>query len=130
MTDHSSGVRIDKWLWAVRVYKTRSQATDACRKGRVTLAGQSLKPGKNIRVDDIITVHKDNIHYVFRVKDLIAKRTSAKLVGEYMEDLTSAEELERKKITHTGRAVFRPKGLGRPTKKERRMIDRFRNEKS
>ncbi|HHJ09484.1 MAG TPA: RNA-binding S4 domain-containing protein [Bacteroidetes bacterium] len=128
MADHSSGVRIDKWLWAVRVYKTRSQATDACRKGRVTLLGHTVKPGKNIQVGDIITVYKDNIRYVFRVKGLIVKRTSAKFVSEYMEDITPAEELERKKITHTHKFVFRPKGLGRPTKKERRMLDRFRND--
>ncbi len=127
MTEHTGGVRIDKWLWSVRVYKTRSQATDACRKGRVKIRDQEVKPGKNIQVGDVVTVHKDNIHYVFRIKGLISKRTSAKFVSDFMEDLTPAEELERKKITHSGRFVFRPKGLGRPTKKERRMIDRLRN---
>ena len=128
MAERSGEVRIDKWLWAVRVYKTRSQATDACRKGRVTLKGHPVKPGKNIKTGDVITVYKDNVHYVIRVKGLIEKRTSAKFAPDFMEDLTSPEELERKKIVHAGKFMFRPKGLGRPTKKERRMMDRFRND--
>ncbi len=121
-------VRVDKWLWAVRIFKTRSQATDACRKGRVKINDTETKPGHNIRPGDIITVHKDNIHYTFRVTGVIAKRVSAPLAAENREDLTPPEELEKKKIAHSGRFVFRPKGLGRPTKKERRLLDRLRGE--
>ena len=128
MADKPGEIRIDKWLWAVRVYKTRSQATDACRKGKVTLGGHPVKPGKNIKAGDVITVYKDNVHYVFRAKGLTGKRTSAKFVPDFMEDLTSPEELERKKIVHSGKFIFRPKGLGRPTKKERRLLDKMRGE--
>ena len=121
-------VRIDKWLWAVRIFKTRSQATDACRKGRVTINDSEVKPGKNVHTGDIVTVKKDNILYTFRVTGVIGKRVSAKLATDNVENLTPAEELEKKKIIRTGRYVFRPKGLGRPTKKERRMLDRLRGE--
>ena len=121
-------MRIDKWLWAVRIFKTRSQATEACRKGRVKINNKETKPGHSVRTGDVITVHKDNIDYTFRVKGLIAKRVSAPLAAENREDLTPPEELEKKKIIRTGHYVFRPKGLGRPTKKERRMLDRLRGE--
>jgi len=121
-------VRIDKWLWAVRIFKTRSQATEACRKGRVKINNKETKPGHSVRTGDVITVHKDNIDYTFRVKGLIAKRVSAPLAAENREDLTPPEELEKKKIIHNRSFVFRPKGLGRPTKKERRMLDRLRGE--
>jgi len=121
-------VRIDKWLWAVRIYKTRSQATDACRKGRVKINDTEAKPGKNVHSGDTVTVYKDNIHYTYRVTGIIAKRVSAKLAGDNREDLTPPEELEKKKIIRTGHYIFRPKGLGRPTKKERRMLDRLRGE--
>ncbi len=121
-----NGVRVDKWLWAVRVFKSRSQATDACRKGRVKVNDAEAKPGRTVHTGNIITVRKDNIVYTFRVKGLLAKRVSAKLAEENREDLTPAEELEKRKIIRTGHFVFRPKGLGRPTKKERRMLDRMK----
>ncbi len=121
-------VRIDKWLWAVRIYKTRSLAAEACRKGKVLIKSKEVKPGKNVQINDVITVHKDNIHYTFRVKELIAKRTSAKLVSQYLKDLTPAGELERKKIIHRESFIYRPRGTGRPTKKERRLLDRLNDE--
>ena len=131
MTDAGGNeVRIDKWLWAVRIFKTRSQATDACRKGRVKINDGEAKPGKNIHTGDIITVHKDNIHYTFRVTGIIAKRVSARLAAENVEDLTPAKETEKKRIIRTGHFVFRPKGLGRPTKKERRRLDRLRGKET
>ncbi len=121
-------VRVDKWLWAVRVFKSRSQATDACRKGHVHINDQEAKPGRSVHRGDIVTVRKDHILYTFRVTGIIEKRVSARLATENMEDLTPPEELEKKKVIHTGHFVFRPKGLGRPTKKERRLLDRLRGE--
>jgi len=127
MYEKKNEVRIDKWLWAVRIYKTRSMATDACRKGKVRIHDHEIKPGKTVHVNDMVTVYKDNVHYTYRVKQLISKRTSAKLADYYRENLTPAAELEKKKIIRTSRYIFRPKGSGRPTKKERRMMNRFTN---
>ncbi len=126
--EEKSEVRVDKWLWAVRIFKSRSQATEACRKGRVAVNDSEAKPGRSVRRGDIVTVRKDHITYTFRVTGILEKRVSAKLAAENMEDLTPPEEMERRKVTHSRPAIFRPKGLGRPTKKERRLLDRLRGE--
>ncbi len=120
-------VRIDKWLWAVRIYKTRSLATEACKKGRVIIDGVQVKPSREIKTGDIILVRKLPVIYTFRVKNTLEKRLSAKLVQDYIEDLTSVEELNKLNINET---VFikRDRGTGRPTKKERRIIDRLKND--
>ena len=106
-------VRIDKWLWAVRVFKTRSIATDACRKGRVAIDGATVKPARMLQRGAIVSVRKPPVTYSFRVLELIGSRVGAKLVPQYMENVTPREQYER------------AKGLGRPTKKDRRDLDQF-----
>jgi len=115
-------VRIDKWLWAVRVYKTRSQASEACRKGRILIDGMEVKPSRNIKKGEMVFIRKLPVVYTIRVKELVENRLPAQRVGEFAEDLTSAEELGKLKLRDM---VFfkRDKGTGRPTKKDRRMLD-------
>lgn len=118
-------VRIDKWLWAVRIYKTRSLATEECKKGRVIVDGVSIKPSRIVKVDDKILVRKMPVIYTYQVKGIISKRVSAQIAREQYEDLTSMEELNKLKIQDS---IFikRDRGTGRPTKKERRMIDKLK----
>ena len=119
-------VRIDKWLWAVRLFKTRSLATEECKKGRVTIDGVSVKPSRVPKPGDIIKVRKNPVTYSYRVIGLIGKRIGAKLVHEYVEDITPPEELkilERQQMGSFGR----DRGAGRPTKKDRRDIDRLQD---
>jgi ribosome-associated heat shock protein Hsp15 len=121
-------IRVDKFLWAVRVYKTRSIATDECKKGRVTIRDAQVKPSRIISAEEIIKVRKPPVIYVFRVIEPIENRVSAKLVSQYLEDLTPEEERAKLDISHPGRIFNRLKGTGRPTKKERRMIDRLQQD--
>lgn len=120
----SDKIRIDKWLWAVRVYKTRSISTDACHSGKVKIGGNSIKPARIVQIGDIITVQKKLIKYKYEVLGLIAKRVSAKVAAENVADLTSNEELIKLKAARSHMVAHRKKGQGRPTKKERRMIDK------
>ena len=115
-------VRIDKWLWSVRVYKTRTLATEACKKGRIIINGLAVKPSHEVKTGEIVFVRKLPVIYTLLVKDLVHNRLPANRVMEYMEDLTSPEELSKLKINES---VFlkRDKGSGRPTKKERRLLD-------
>jgi ribosome-associated heat shock protein Hsp15 len=117
-------VRVDKWLWAVRIYKTRALATDACRRGRILVNGLQAKPSKELKTGDRITVRKLPVIYNFQVKGIIDKRISAKLVQDYLEDLTSLEELNKLNISETF-FIKRDRGTGRPTKRERRDIDKL-----
>jgi len=121
-------VRVDKWLWAVRVFKTRSIATDACKKGRVTIDGQSVKPSRTLKTGEVIEVRKNPVRYSYKVKQLIQKRVGAKLVPDYMEDVTPASELEILEMQKNMSWFERERGMGRPTKKERRDIDRFKGD--
>ncbi len=118
--------RIDKWLWAVRIFKTRAQATEACRKGRILVNGMEAKPSKELKKGETITVRKPPVVYCFAVKALTNSRLPAKLVSSYLEDHTSHEELDKLKVKD---AFFfdRERGTGRPTKKERRQIDKLKN---
>jgi ribosome-associated heat shock protein Hsp15 len=118
-------VRIDKFLWAVRIFKTRSLATDACRMGRVTINGNPVKPSKAIEGNEIIMVKKPPINYSYRVTFPIENRVSAKLAVNYIEDITPENERIKIGIRGSGFTGFRKKGTGRPTKKERRIIDRW-----
>lgn len=120
-------VRIDKWLWAMRLFKNRTLAVEACKKGRVLIKEIPVKPSKNIQEGDIIQIKRPPITYTFRVLQLIERRLGAKLVPEYMENITPIEQYH---ILETSRmsGSFREKGLGRPTKKERRDIDTFMDE--
>ncbi|MCT4671823.1 MAG: RNA-binding S4 domain-containing protein [Prolixibacteraceae bacterium] len=120
-------VRIDKWLWAVRVFKTRSIAAEAIKKGRVTVNGHPIKSSKTVKVGDTVQVKKQPVTYSFKVVGIIGKRVGAKLVPDYMKDVTPDSELE---ILKTQRYVMngvRDRGTGRPTKKERRDIDHFQD---
>lgn len=120
-------VRIDKWLWAVRVFKTRSQATDACRSGKVTIGGQLVKPSREVKIDDEVAVV---IHPQFtrslRVIELLNTRVGAKLVENYAEDITPQEEYDRLQKTRELNYERRDPGVGRPTKKQRRDIDKLK----
>mgnify|MGYP001402967444 CR=1 FL=1 len=118
-------VRVDKWLWAVRIFKTRSVASDACKKGRVMIDGVSLKPSRNIRVGDVIQVKKAPVTFSFKVIDLAEKRMGAKLVPEYMENVTPPEQYEILELNKISGFVDRQRGTGRPTKKDRRDLEQF-----
>lgn len=121
------GVRIDKWLWSMRLYKTRSIATDACKNNRVIINGTPAKPSRDVAVGDVIDVRKPPVTYTHKVKELIANRQPAKEVARYMEDITPDSEREKLQQRLT---IFlqRDRGAGRPTKKERRDIDELMSE--
>lgn len=119
----SETIRIDKWLWAVRLFKTRSLAGEACRGGKVKIANQALKPSKEIKVGDVIEVQMDQLNKVVQVKAISGNRVSAKLVENLLADLTPKEEYERIELMKAFNSERRQRGLGRPTKKERREID-------
>ena len=116
-------VRIDKWLWAVRLFKSRSRATDACANGKVLVNGQPAKASRNLKSGDCITATVGEILRTVKVISPLEKRVGAKLVGQFFEDLTPAAEYEKAKEKNFQPFVFRPKGSGRPTKKERRNIE-------
>ena len=116
-------IRIDKWLWAVRIYKTRTDATEACRNGRVTLNGSSAKPSKEVKEGDTLTVRKGPVNYTIRVVALIGNRQPARNVPLYAENITPEEELLKLKMNHYTNFGQRDRGAGRPTKKERREVD-------
>lgn len=116
-------MRVDKWLWFVRVFKTRTLATEYCRRGRVTRNGIALKPSQDINVGDTLKVRKPPVNYIFRVKDLPKNRLGAKLVESYLENLTPPEELLKLDPSFMAFNIHRKRGTGRPTKKERREID-------
>lgn len=118
-------VRIDKWLWAVRIFKTRTIASDACKLGRVTIGGQRIKPSKMVKVGEVIDVKKPPITYSFKVLALAENRMGAKLVPGFMENVTRKEQLDLLEMNRISGFIDRAKGLGRPTKKDRRDIDDF-----
>ncbi|MBN2522975.1 MAG: RNA-binding S4 domain-containing protein [Bacteroidales bacterium] len=120
-------VRVDKWLWAVRIFKTRALAADACRRGRVLVNGLPAKPSRELRSGNKVTVRKPPVLYSYKVKEIVEKRVSAKIVDQYLEDQTSLEELDKLKVNDTF-FFKRERGTGRPTKKERREIDKLKGQ--
>ncbi len=116
-------VRIDKYLWAIRVYKTRSEATDACKGGKIRLNGADVKPSKMIRRGDVLTARKVAMTYTFRVIELVEKRQGAALVPGFAENLTPADELAKLRAPVETFFLRRDRGTGRPTKKDRRQMD-------
>ena len=118
-------VRIDKWLWAMRIFKTRTVATEACKKGRVLMGGVAVKPSRTIKEGDIISVRKPPVTYSFRVKALTQNRLGAKLVPDYMENITPKSELDLLDVVRISGFIDRRKGLGRPTKREGRDLAEF-----
>jgi ribosome-associated heat shock protein Hsp15 len=121
-------IRIDKFLWSVRLYKTRSIASDECRKGRILINGIQVKPSRSVVKGEIIAVKKPPVNYAYRVIEPIENRVGAKLVENFIEDLTPDEEKAKLEIGKSGGTVYRDKGTGRPTKKERRLIDRINDD--
>ena len=120
--------RIDKWLWAMRVFKTRSIATDACKKGRVMMGGVAVKPSRSVKVGDVIDVRKPPVTFSFRVKALSSGRLGARLVPDYLENITPQSQYDLLEMTRISGFVDRRKGLGRPTKRDSREMSRFREE--
>ncbi len=121
-------VRIDKWLWAVRAFKTRSMASEACRSGKVLIDGQEVKPSREIKLDDVVAI-KVNPHFTRTLVVLksLSNRVGAKLVSEYADDITPQEEHEKLKTFNQLNWEKRDRGIGRPTKKERRLIDKLKD---
>ena len=118
--------RIDKWLWVMRIYKTRSIATKACAGGKVKIDGNTVKASRMVRKGDIIQVRKRVIKYEYKVLKIAEKRMGAKLVPDFLEDITPEEELDKLESAHKQPLQTREKGQGRPTKKERRVMDKVR----
>lgn len=121
-----SNIRIDKYLWAVRLFKTRSMATDALRAGRIKLNGMPVKPSHEISVGEIYEVNIEQMHRTVQVKELLANRVGAKLVENYLSDLTPQEEYERIQMARQYSFEKRDRGAGRPTKRDRREIEQFK----
>ena len=121
-------IRIDKFLWSVRIFKTRSIASDECRKGRIIINNVQVKPSRIVVKNEIVTVKKPPVIYSYRIIEPIENRVSAKLVEQFVEDLTTEEERAKLDMQQATGIVYRDKGTGRPTKKERRLIDRIKDD--
>ena len=117
--------RIDKWLWAARIFKTRSIASDACKNGRVTIGGMNVKPSRPVKVGEVIDVKKPPVTYSFRVLKCIEQRVGAKLLPEVYENVTDPRQYEILEMSRISGFVDRARGTGRPTKKDRRQMDAF-----
>lgn len=120
-------VRIDKFLWAVRIYKTRGQAISACKMGRILVNGNPVKPSRDIEGNEILTVRKPPVIYSYRVIRPLSNRVPAKMVESYLADITPDSEKAKLSLTRTDPFGYRKKGEGRPTKKERRIIDKWKD---
>lgn len=118
-------MRIDKYLWCIRVFKTRSIATTACKKGQIKIENSNVKPSKEVFGDELILVRKNQINYQFKVLDLPKSRVGAKLVDLYRKDITPKEEFDKIELLKYSKDYYRKKGAGRPTKKDRRDIEGF-----
>lgn len=117
--------RLDKWLWAVRIFKTRSIAADACKNGRVSINGALAKPARTVKEGDEVSVRKPPVTYTYRVLQAIEKRVGAKLLPDIIENITDPEQYEILEMTRISGFVNRAKGTGRPTKKDRRALEDF-----
>ncbi|MDA3944326.1 MAG: S4 domain-containing protein [Bacteroidetes bacterium] len=124
----SEGVRIDKWLWAARIFKTRNIAAEACKGGKVKMDEQAVKASREIKVGDVIAVQVNQLHKTVEVKAAVKNRVSAKMVEDVLIDRTPIEEYERYEMVKAAKTEFRGRGLGRPTKKERRLIDKLKSD--
>ena len=117
--------RIDKWLWAARIFKTRSIAADAIKNGRVTIQGVNVKPSRMVKVGEVVSVRKPPVTYSFKILKTIEQRVGAKLIPEVYENVTPADQYELLEMNRISGFVNRQRGTGRPTKKERRALDDF-----
>jgi len=120
-------IRIDKWLWAVRIYKTRSQAGEACKGGKVKIDGQNAKASREVKVGDVIEIQQKGILRKVQIFKAVKNRVAAKLVPELMKDLTSAKEYEKLEMLNQLNQEKRDRGIGRPTKKDRRTISKLKD---
>lgn len=125
----SEGIRIDKWLWAVRLFKTRNQAGESCKAGKIKINGMPVKSSREVKIDDVIEVNLKLIVRTIKVIGLLKNRVGAKLVENYLEDLTPQEEFDKLKMKKDLNHEYRQSGIGRPTKKERRLIERLKKSK-
>lgn len=117
--------RIDKWMWAARIFKTRTIAAEACKKGRISINGAQAKPARTVKPGDVVQVRKPPVTYSFKVLQAIEKRVGAKLVPDVMENVTTPDQYELLEMSKISGFVDRARGTGRPTKKERRDLDEF-----
>lgn len=118
-------VRIDKWLWAVRIFKTRSIATEACKKGKILINGNTVKPSFHVKIGDVVGVKRNPVLFSFQVLALAQNRMGPKLVFEYLKDVTTADQIELYELGKVNARFNRERGSGRPTKKERRSMEDF-----
>lgn len=118
-------IRVDKYLFAMRLYKTRTIAADACKKGRIMMGGAQLKPSRTFHIGDVFSVRKGPITYTYRIKQLSENRLGAKLVPDYLQDITAPDQLELLELARLAGQTGRDRGTGRPTKKDRREIETF-----
>jgi ribosome-associated heat shock protein Hsp15 len=121
----ASEIRIDKWLWAARVFKTRNIAAEACKKGRISMNGSNLKASRTVKVGDVIQVRKSPIIWSFKVLQATGNRVGAKLVPEVLENVTTPDQLELLELSKLNGFIDRARGTGRPTKKDRRDLEGF-----
>jgi ribosome-associated heat shock protein Hsp15 len=121
-------MRIDKYLWCIRVFKTRTLATSACKKGQVKIENSNIKPSKEIFGGEIVLIRKNQINYKVKVIDIPESRVGAKLVDLYRKDITPKEEFEKTELLKYSKDYYRKKGVGRPTKKDRRDIEDYQND--
>jgi ribosome-associated heat shock protein Hsp15 len=121
-------MRIDKYLWCIRFYKTRSIATEACKKGHVKIQGEAIKPSKMVFSGEKLSIRKDQINYQIQVLDLPQSRVGAKLVDLYRTDITPAEEFEKLELLKYSQDFYRKRGTGRPTKKDRRDLEDYQHD--
>lgn len=126
--EKAAEARLDKWLWAARIYKTRTLAADACKNGRITINGAQAKPSRSVKAGDEVGVKKSPVTYTFRVKQAIEKRVGAKLLPDILENITPPEQYELLEMSRISGFVDRARGTGRPTKKDRRALDEFTDE--
>ena len=117
--------RIDKWLWAARIFKTRSIAVDACKNGRVTIGGVNVKPSHTVKAGELVCVRKPPVTYSFKILKTIEQRVGAKLLPEIYENVTTPDQYELLEMNRISGFVNRARGMGRPTKKDRRALDEF-----
>lgn len=124
--EQEQNLRVDKWLWAVRIFKTRSQASEACKKGRILIDDVQVKPSRVVKIGEIIYVKRPPVTYQYKVLGLLGKRQSAKVAAEYVEDITPEHEKEKLEIQRYTGFEIRDRGAGRPTKRERRLINELK----
>ena len=122
---YQESARLDKWLWAARIFKTRSMAADACKNGRVTVGGANAKPSRTVKAGETISVKKPPITYSFKILNAIETRVGAKLIPQVYEDATDPKQYELLEMSRISGFIDRARGMGRPTKKDRRAMDAF-----